>query len=221
MSTEITKVETEDEISLFDIILFIQNSKKNIVYSTITCFTIGFGYYLLAPSTYEATATIQLAQVAGNLVESPSTFLEKIKLPLYFSPVVWQACDTHEDTTPSRKVAEKTKPILNKSAPFISFTVKDESPAKAKECLNAVITDIKEKQNELAKPILEQKKTQLQYLNEKLKLAEETSKLFSPTKLTDNFPDGQFASRALVLSSTISNAREIKDLRNTISVVLS
>lgn len=217
MNTDSVKVDNEDEISLIDIALFIKSSYGNIVKSIITTLVVGASYYLFAPSVYEATANIQMAQVAGSAVESPTILLEKIKLPLYFSPTVWNACDTHEDLTPSRKVAEKIKPVLNKSAPFIAFTVQGKSTQEAKECLNAVIADIQIKQAEIAKPILEQKKIQLEQLNEKLKLAEETSKFFAPIKLTENFPDNQFASRALILSTTLGNAREIKDLRNAIN----
>lgn len=217
MNSETKFQNTEDEISLIDLLLFIKNSTSYIVKSVIACLVIGGVYYYFSPSIFEATANIQMAQVAGNSVESPVVLLEKIKLPLYFSQAVWQACDTHEDTKPSTKVAEKIKPVLNKSAPFIAFTVQGKTPNEAKECLNAVITDIQTKQAEIAKPILEQKKIQLQQLQEKLQLAEATSKIFSPTKLTESFPDSQFASRALVLSTTIGNAREIKDLRNAIS----
>lgn len=217
MNSESVKVDYEDEISLIDIALFIQSSYGSIVKSVVTTLVAGAGYYFYFPNNYEATANIQMAQVAGNSVESPSILLEKIKLPLYFSQPVWDACDTREDLTPSKKVAEKIKPLLNKSAPFIAFTVQAKSTQEAKECLTAVITEIQSKQAEIAKPILEQKKIQLEQLNEKLRLAEETSKVLAPTKLTENFPDSQFASRALILSTTLGNAREIKDLRNTIN----
>jgi len=217
MNTESSKVENEDEINLIDIVLFIQSSYGNIVKSVVITLVVGASHYLSTPSVYEATANIQMAQVAGNPVESPSILLEKIKMPLYFSQPVWDACDTHEDLTPSRKVAEKIKPLLNKTAPFIAFSVQSKSTQEAKECLNAVIAEIQIKQAEIATPILEQKKTQLEQLNEKLKFAEEISKVFTPTKLTENFPDGQFSSRALNLSTTLGNAREIKDLRNAIN----
>ena len=217
MNNEDAQENIDDEISLIDFVLFIQSSINNIIISIFSCLAIGISYYFYVPSIYEATVNIQMAQVAGSSVESPTVLLEKIKLPLYFSPNVWQACDTVEDKNPSSKVAEKIKPNLNKSAPFIAFTFQAKTTQEAKACLNAVIADIKIKQEEIAKPILEQKKTQLKQLEEKLKLAEEIYKLLSPVKLTGSFPDTQFASRALVLGTTLSNAKEIKDLRNTIN----
>ena len=106
---------------------------------------------------------------------------------------------------------------MNKSAPFIGFSVQAQSTQEAKECLQAVVADIAAKQAEIAKPILDQKKTQIAQLEEKLNLAVETSKILTPNKLGTSFPDTQFASRALVLATTLSNSREIKDLTNQIN----
>lgn len=208
---------SEDEISLTDILFFLQDSIGSVILSVLACVILGGAYYFSTPKLFEASATIQMAMATGNPVETPTVLLEKIKLPLYFSQAAWTACDTQEDTTPSRKIAEKIKPILNKSAPFIGFTVQAQSKQEAKECLQAVIFDIAAKQAELAKPILDQKRTQITQLEEKLQLAEEISKSLSPNKLGTNFPDTQFASRALILATTLSNSREIKDLTNQIN----
>lgn len=210
--------ESEDsEISLIDIFLFIKSSLQNISKSVVFTLLIGSGYYYYTPNLYEATVNIQMALVAGNAVESPTVLSEKVKLPLYFTQGTWNSCDFGEITDPRKLFAEKIKPTLNKSAPFIGLSVHAESPQKAKNCLTAVITDIQAKQAEIAEPILEQKKVQLQELHRKLKIAEETSKFFSPIRLPESFPDSQFASRALVFSTAISNAREIQDLRNAIN----
>jgi hypothetical protein len=208
---------SEDEISLTDILFFLQDSIGNVIKSVLACVILGGTYYFSTPKLFEASATIQMAMATGNPVESPTVLLEKIKLPLYFSQAAWTACDTQEDKTPSRKIAEKIKPVLNKSAPFIGFSVQAPSTQEAKECLQAVIFDIAAKQTELAKPILDQKRTQITQLEEKLLLAEEVAKSLSPNKLATNFPDAQFASRALILATTLSNTREIKDLTNQIN----
>jgi hypothetical protein len=208
---------TEDEISLTDILIFLQDSISNVFKSVLACVILGGAYYFSTPKLFEASVTIQMAMATGTPVEAPGILLEKLKLPLYFSQKVWRACDTDEDSTPSRKVAEKIKPTLNKSAPFIGFSVQAQSVQEAKECLNAVIFEIAAKQAELAKPILDQKRVQIAQLEEKLKLAEETAKTLTLNKLVTNFPDSQFASKALVLATTLSNSREIKDLTNQIN----
>lgn len=209
----------DGEITLIDILLFIKNSLNDISKSVAFTFLVGIGYYFNTPDIYQATVNIQMAIVAGNAVESPTNLLEKIKLPLYFSRETWSACDASEDKAPFTKMTDIIKPTLNKSAPFLAFTVQAKSIREAKKCLIAVIEDIQAKQAEMAKPILEQKMLRIQQLNEKLKLSEEASKFFPESRPLESFPDSQFASRALVLSTSISTAREIRNLRNEINDV--
>jgi uncharacterized protein involved in exopolysaccharide biosynthesis len=76
----------DDEISLIDVLLFLKASGGNIVKSISVCLLAGGAYYFSVPKMYEASATIEMARVAGELVESPAVLLEKMKLPLYFSP---------------------------------------------------------------------------------------------------------------------------------------
>lgn len=213
---EKSEVMEDGEMSLIDVLLFIKSSLSNIWRSVAFTLLIGVAYYFHNADIYEATANIQMALVSGNAVESPTILLEKVKLPLYFSQATWNSCGANDETTPSNRIADKIKFTLNKTAPFINLTVRANSTQEAINCLNAAITEIRQKQAEIAIPILEQKKIQLKQLNEKLKFAEETSKIFSPIKFSESFPDSQFASRALVLSTTIANSREIKDLRGAI-----
>ena len=84
MTTHPQKIE-DDEISLIDILLFPKASGRNVLISTIGCWLVGVTYYSAVPKIYEATATIQMAMVASELVETPAGLLEKIKMPLFFS----------------------------------------------------------------------------------------------------------------------------------------
>ena len=219
MNNEISGKSFDDELSLADIFLFIANSLPNIIKSIFICALMGGSYYLYAPNTYEATASIQMAQVGGNPVETSTVLLEKIKLPLYFSQTTWSSCEVKEDSASNNNIINKIKPILNKSAQFIVFTVQDKTTEKAKQCLNAILADIQAKQAELAKPIIQQKNRQLEQLNEKLKFAEYSTQVLSPKKLSTTFSNTQFASLALMLSNNFENARVIKDLRNSINDV--
>ena len=76
----------EDEISLTDILLFLKASGGNILKSTCVCLLAGGAYYFSVPKMYQASATIEMATVEGVPIETPAALLEKMKLPLYFSP---------------------------------------------------------------------------------------------------------------------------------------
>ena len=76
---------SEDEISLTDILFFLQDSIGSVILSVLACVILGGAYYFSTPKLFEASATIQMAMATGNPVETPTVLLEKIKLPLYFS----------------------------------------------------------------------------------------------------------------------------------------
>jgi len=66
---------------------------------------------------------------------------------------------------------------------------------------------------------LETKKNELKNLQEKLKLAEQESQSLSANKLSAFFPNDQFAPRAIIMSRSFDNLREIKYLREAISLI--
>ena len=89
----------------------------------------------------------------------------------------------------------------------------------AKKCLESVLNDIRTNQNEIAKPIFEQKENQLSNLKQKLESAEQITKLLSSKKPDFDFSDSQFSASTLLLllATTLSKEYEVKDLRTKIN----
>jgi hypothetical protein len=218
MNTQSKQIE-DDEISLIDILLFFKASGRNVLTSTIVCLLIGSAYYFATPKMYEATATIQMAIVAGESIETPAVLLEKIKLPLFFSATALQVCGLDGDISSHTKFADKLKPTLNKSAPLISLSAQARSTQEARICLDAVISEIQKSQNELAKPVIEQKKQTIAHLKDQLKLGEEMTKSFPTTKDNKSATDAQFSARTLVMSFSLASAKEISDLKSKINAL--
>ena len=208
--------DSEDEISLLDIIQFFIDNKVFIGAATALSGLVGLilGFWL--PPQYEATMNIQMAMVANAPVEAPSLVVEKMKLPLYFSASTWDVCDTDQEMTPSRTLAKKLNPILNKNAPFIGLSYRAESPDAAKKCLQAVLDDVRNKQQIIADPIIKQKQTYLLTLKDKLAAAEAVAKFFTSQKQDMQFKDDRFSVNALILATRLSKENEVKDLRNQI-----
>jgi capsular polysaccharide biosynthesis protein len=213
---EETNEQVEDEISLLDIVRFFIDNKVFIGITTALSGLMGLiiGFWL--PAQYEATMNIQMAMVANSPIESPGVVLEKMKLPLYFSSSTWEVCDTDQEMTPSRTLAKKLIPILNKNAPFIGLSYRGDSQEAAKKCLQAVLEDVRNKQSILSEPIIRQKQVYLAALKEKLTAAEQAAKIFSSQKQDLQFKDDKFSPNALILAARLSMDNEIKDLRNQI-----
>jgi hypothetical protein len=211
------QLKDDDEISLIEILLFLKASGSNIVKSSLICLLSGGVYYFSVPKMYEASATIEMATVAGEPVETPTVLLEKMKLPLYFSPVTLQACGTYGELSSKAKFVDKIKPNVNKLVPILSFVTQAPSSQEAKACLNAVIADVSNKQAAIANPFIDQKKQKLNQLIEQLKIAEEIGKSLTSPRIDRTLTDSQVTVNHLLVTLRKINVNEINDLRSQIS----
>jgi hypothetical protein len=207
----------DDEISLIDILLFLQASFSNVVKSLVVCLFAGGIYYFSIPKMFEASATIEMAKVAGELIETPADLLEKMKLPLYFSPATLQACGTDSGLISQAKFVDKIKPTINKSAPMVTFVTQAPSSQEAKACLNAVIVDVSSNQDAIASPLLGRKKQKLNELSNILKIDEDIVNNLSRYRFNNNINDTQQMASVLVLALRKRNVDEIHDLQSQIS----
>jgi uncharacterized protein involved in exopolysaccharide biosynthesis len=207
----------EDELSIAEIVDFFRESWKQIVLGGVVGGVIGVSVALLSPSIYQATAYIQVAKVANADVEAPNILLEKLKMSMYYSQKTFTECNDENTIEPGKAIANGLKPTLLKGAPIISISYKDKNIDNAKKCLESVLNDIRTNQNEIAKPILEQRKNQLLNLKQKLESAEQITKLLPSKKLNFDFSDSKFLALTLLLATTLSKENEVKDLRTQIN----
>ena len=217
MSEQSFNHSLEDEISLKDIIDFLLESWKVIALGGVIGGLLATGYAFITPPKYQATANIQVAKVAGTDVETPSTLVEKLKMPMYYSTESYSACNVMDKIEPGVMIAKNLKPVLSKTAPIINFSYKEASPINAQKCLESVLNDIRSNQNLLAKPILESKKNQLTNLKQKLEAAERIIKTLPNQSSNFDFSDTKFSASALLLAATLSKENEVKDLRTQIN----
>lgn len=210
-------VSTEDDLSLLEIYDFFKENIKTIFLGGVVGGLIGVAVALLLPSKYQATAYIQVAKVANADVEAPNILLEKLKMSMYYSAKTFTECNVENTTEPGKAIAKELKPTLAKGAPIISVSYKDKNIDDAKKCLESVLYDIRTNQNEIAKPIFEQKKNQLSNLKQKLESAEQITKLLSSKKPNFDFSDSKFSASTLLLATTLSKENEVKDLRTQIN----
>jgi LPS O-antigen subunit length determinant protein (WzzB/FepE family) len=215
--SEITHSNENDELSLTEIIDFFRERWKLIILGGLVGAAIGISVALLLPSKYQATAYIQVAKVANTDVEAPNILLEKLKMSMYYSQKTFSECNVENTIEPGKAIANGLKPTLAKDAPIISISYKDKNIDDAKKCLESVLNDIRINQNEIAKPIFEQKKNQLSNLKQKLESAEQIIKLLPTKKPNFDFSDSKFSASTLLLATTLSKENEVKDLRAQIN----
>jgi uncharacterized protein involved in exopolysaccharide biosynthesis len=205
----------ELEITLGDIIDFLSESWKAIALSGVVGGLLATGYAFVTPPQYQATANIQVGMVAGSDVEAPSTLVEKLKMPMYYSIESYSSCSVMDKIEPGAVIAKNLKPTLSKNTPIISFSYVKDSHEEAQKCLESILNDIRNNQNLLAKPIFEGKKNKLANLRQKLDAAERFIKIFPNSNF--DFSDSKFSVSTLLLATTLGKENEIRDLRAEIN----
>ncbi len=166
----------EDGLSAAEVIVFFRQSWKQILFSGVIGGALAFGYACIFPSTYLATAYVQVAKVAGSDVETYDILVEKLKVPTYYTQTTFVACNLMGSADPGNDIAKSLKLTLLKNSQVLSITYKEKSAENAKKCLEGVFAEIRASQNILAKPILEAKSNQLTKLKEKMDFLENAKK---------------------------------------------
>lgn len=208
----------EEEISLADVVQFLQEGKYWIISIAIACTLLGAVYAFLSTPKYEATANIEMASVAGTVIEAPNILGEKLKFPLYYSTDTYKACDVeNEFPSPGQFLAAALMPVVSKNAPIVSIKFRAESISTSKKCLESVLSDVKKSQGILSKPMLDKKNSQLQMLLEKLEGVEKVLAQLPVGNKKFDFNDSQFSATALLLTTSLVKESEVSSLRNQIS----
>jgi hypothetical protein len=200
------------------LVVFFRQKWQYFLGSWFACLAIGYGYHFLYPDFYEGSANLQMALVEGKPIEESSMLLEKMKLPLYFQQATWRQCGTGEDTTPSRTITKRLNPKLNKVAPIISFSYKSNNKDQLKQCIEAVISEIRIKQNTLSQPQIELKKILLNQNLAKLETANQNLQLLDSKEILKpiNQYNKDYLAKKMDISTYVSLAREITDLKSSI-----
>lgn len=206
----------DDEISLLDIYMFIKEGWKSIAISTLIAGILGVGAAFVLPEKYLASSSIQPAKVLGNDVETVAMLAEKMKSPTYYSTQTLLACGLHNETNAAQALVKSLNPVVQKNSSFVAVSYKSVNVETAVSCLNAVLNDVKQNQNDNAQRQIDLAKTTLSKEKEKLALAESFLEDLSKRTLSIDFKDSQFSSASLLLAFIQTKQNEITELKTNI-----
>ena len=204
----------DTDIGLIEIAQFLIDNLPGIAVCTFAGLLLGSLYVVFKPASFEASASIQVAMVSGEPVETAAVLNEKIKLPLYFSTGTLQTCAADGKPSPTGSLANTLKTQVSKNAPFLNLTVAMPTPDLAKNCLMAILTDIQTQQAYLAAPVLAKQRNLLETVKSKLAFSEEISKFLSSQQANINISNEKFSAAAMLLATTTAKDNEIKELRS-------
>jgi capsular polysaccharide biosynthesis protein len=182
MSEQSFNQPLEDEISLKDIIDFLLESWKTIVSIGLLGLLGSVGFLAVTPNQYEATAQIQVAQISANNntnplgvnLEEPNLLMARLKLPTSYSAAEIKACGLEGQKMPAESLVSMSKFSAVKSVgSIVELKIQMESREQAVVCAQALFENIRESQNQIIRPYIEEAKALLTKYQARLKEAQE------------------------------------------------
>ena len=183
MSEQSFNQSLEDEISLKDIIVFLLESWKTIVGVGLLGLLGSVGFLAVTPNQYEAIAQIQIAQISANNnntnplgvnVEEPNMLMARLKLPTSYSAEEIKACGLEGQKMPAESiVAMSNFSAIKGVGSIVELKIRMESREQAVVCAQALFENIRESQNQIIKPYIEEAKGLLTKYQARLKEAQE------------------------------------------------
>lgn len=205
------------EPALLDVLQALRNGKRVLVGSTLAGLLAGSALAIFLPERHSAEASIQMAMVANEPVELPSTLTEKLKLPSYYSKEVFQACGVSNAKKPGETLSRKINAALNRTAPMVNLSFEDGNPDKAEDCLQTLQAYIAANQWKQAEPAVTATRQQLATLKSRLEEVEKFKANLGSHVSGYLSGDVKAGSNAMVLPALASSNQEIRELLTEIN----
>ena len=164
--------DSEDEISISDILRFFVDGWKTICSFTLIGTLLGVGYVAIGVPQYKATAIIEPAYVTGFPVESMESLRRKLKSASYYSSETYKACGLEGVSKDGDALVDRLlPPAAKKDALLDQIEFTSNSIDTNVNCLNSVLEDIRREHEKLKKSSIDAAKDALEELERRLKEA--------------------------------------------------
>lgn len=189
--------DSEDEISILDILRFFIDGWKTICSFTLIGTLLGVGYVTIGTPQYKATAIIEPAYVTGFPVESMEMLRRKLKLATYYSSETYKACGLEGASKDGDALVDRLlPPAAKKDAPLDQIEFISSSKDTNINCLNSVLEDVRRDHEKLKKSASDAAKDTIEVLKRRLEETVRQRDLYTDRILNmslvnlNNFPAG-------------------------------
>jgi Chain length determinant protein len=165
------------EISLVDMVYFLRGSYRTILGVGLLGLFAATGFLVITPYQYEATAQIQIAQINHNPtnplginLEDPNLMMFRLKQPSTYSDLEIRACSFGNKKISAESISSMAKFSMVKGvSSVIELKIKLESKEQAVICAKAIFENIRESQNQIIRPFIQQTKVLLKNYQARIK----------------------------------------------------
>jgi hypothetical protein len=171
----------DDELTLFDIVEFLQDSWKTIVGFTVFGIATAGIFFWFTPKQFEGIAQIKMAQIAfpddrngfqGVNVEEPQQLLSRMAFPGSYSKEAIMRCGKADEKDADVALANELKFSIPKGVNgVVNIRLRTASKETSQACIDAIYQLIKTAQAQLTAPLIDETKKNLGINEEQLNRA--------------------------------------------------
>lgn len=163
-----------------ELIAFLKENLKLILISTLVGLILAIIYLIVTPSQYEATAQVEMAQIADfsrfdgptvslsearYLIEDPNALVGRLFLPSSFDEETINACEMPDHPLKNEILARSVKAtVMKKVLNVAELSIRHESAALAIKCATAIFIMIQRQQSDMVNQRLERAKSTVESL---------------------------------------------------------
>ena len=215
------QMDADDAISLADVLQFLSEAWKTVAGTAVLSTLLGLGAAFVLPEKFEASALVEPAKVMGKYIETSNVLAEKMRSPTYYSTATLDTCAYSGKRGARQEFVRDLKPQVGRQSAFVSISMKAASPELARQCLTAVMEDVKRDQSEQMVQQIAVAKDRLKREEEKLALAERVMNSISDrtvdqARKSAGAAGSEVAGSTLVFVATQAKQAEITVLKNAV-----
>ena len=166
MPSEIDSIDTRaDQVNIWAVIIYVVGQWRWYVAGSVIGLGLGGIYFALAPSKYEATVVIQPARmgtilkVGAQEPEPAPIMVERLKQPGFWSEALREQCSIAPSDDYQKDMVDKINANIVKLSAAQNFTMakitwKGISPSASGKCLEAVVAQLTQAQNQVNAPAI-------------------------------------------------------------------
>jgi capsular polysaccharide biosynthesis protein len=168
---ELKESESDSEISLLDILIFLKGAWKTIASAMILGLVVSNLYLLFTPNQYEAVANIQMARIparnnTGGTIEEPAALIARMSLPNSLDSVVMSSCGMENQPDAVTKLSKVVMLTIPKGvASVVELKVTLPTPELANACAASMVNLISKSQAQKISIVQDANQTQLDKVN--------------------------------------------------------
>ncbi|MCE2690707.1 MAG: Wzz/FepE/Etk N-terminal domain-containing protein [Betaproteobacteria bacterium] len=213
------QMDADDAISLADVLQFLSEAWKTVAGTAVLSTLLGLGVAFVLPEKFEASALVEPAKVLGGYIETSNVLAEKMRSPSYYSTATLDTCAYSGKRNARREFVKDLKPQVGRQSAFVSIGMKAASPELARQCLAAVLEDVKREQADQMVQRIAVAKARLKREEERLALAERVMNSISDrtveqARKSAGASGSEVAGSTLVFVATQAKQAEITGIKN-------